>query len=56
MSSVSPYKIHDKKDKDLEYFDNYIMGGTSKQRKMHKSQKHKHELLSVNDPNKIEYN
>jgi len=35
-------KSPNKKDEDLEYFDNYIMGGTSKP-KINKSQRHKHE-------------
>jgi hypothetical protein len=57
ISSPSPYKSPNKKDEDIDYFDNYVLGGTTAlPKKVHKSEKQKHEQLTVDDPNKLEYN
>lgn len=56
ISSPSPQKGLNKKDDDLSYFDNFVLGGTVRVgEKMTKSNKHPNEMLHYQDPNKLEY-
>ena len=56
MNSPSPLKSPNKKDDEIEYFDNFVLGGTLKVRTVHKNDKKLHDLIRVDDPNYIEFN
>jgi hypothetical protein len=56
MNSPSPLKSPNKKDDEIEYFDNFVLGGTLKARTVHKNDKKLHNLIRADDPDYIEFN